>query len=680
MRFFGWILFLILAWPYTVVAEAGQKKLPENYRRWLEEEVIYIITPNEKEVFLQLDSDKERDLFIEAFWKHRDPTPGTEKNEFRDEHYRRLDHVNRRYRYAGKPGWKTDRGKTYILLGEPNDIRLFQGSDAYYATELWAYQGIKLKNLPSAFNLLFFQKGRIGDYITYNPATMGPQSLLTNFMEDPTDYMTAYLELEEIQPVLAQAALSLIPGETVVQFPSMASTALIQNLDGALIRSIEDKYATKFMEYKDIVEVDYSTNYIDSSAELQIIKDRSGIPFVHFSIEPKNISMGSYQNNIYTNLEFNGILRDNQGKTVYQFERTVPLNFTAEQFEKMRYRPFSFTDKFPVIPGDYELSYLVKNTISKEFASFEAKISIDRDPDAFTMTPLLLGFNGTRVENPDQLNKPFVVQNLQIFTQAKKSFLNKDHLYVYFQIWSMPENLRQGASIRYTFFKEDTENLDISYPISRYKNSPDILEIFSLENFVPGYYKIKTALCDASGNEVMSRQKDFEVSPMSSIPRPWVLAQSRIGPDSPEIFYILGSQSFNKKDYEGAFGLLEKAYRSEPGNYDYSILFAKANFLSKRYREVIDIMAPFEDRIKQDYDLTYLLGQTHQALGEFDKALQFYDQGVGAFGVNISLLNAMGECYLRLGQKEEALVAFEKSLEIDPGQEKIKEFIRSLKQ
>jgi len=68
--------------------------LPERYRQWLEEEVVYIITPKEREVFLKLQTDRERDIFIEAFWKQRDPNPSSPQNEFRDEHYRRLNYAN----------------------------------------------------------------------------------------------------------------------------------------------------------------------------------------------------------------------------------------------------------------------------------------------------------------------------------------------------------------------------------------------------------------------------------------------------------------------------------------------------------------------------------------------------------------------------------------------------------
>jgi len=679
IRFLSRPVSLVLLAALLVPFQALSEDLDERHERWLEEEVAYIITPSEKEVFLKLDNSRERDLFIQAFWKHRDPTPGTEKNEFRDEHYRRLNYVNRRYRYAGKPGWKTDRGKVYIILGPPKDIRIFQGSDAYYPAELWYYQGMKLHSLPAAFQLLFYQKGRVGDYILYNPAMMGPQSLLANFMEDPTDVMAAYYELEEIQPMLAQASISLIPGESVVQHPSMASMALIQNLDGALIRSIEDQYAKKFMEYKDIVEVEYSANYMDSDAQVQIIRDPSGIPFVHFALEPKSLSMGSYQNTIYTTLEFNGILKDAQGNPVYQFERTVPLNFTNEQFEAMRRRPFSFTDKFPLAPGDYRFSYLAKNKVSKEFTSFEVPLSVTADPDIPTMTPLLLGFNVAPAESPSQRNKPFVVRGVQIYSQAKKTFLNQDTLYVFFQVWSMSEGLAGKGSLRYTLSSQDEEKQVFTRPVRAYASPGDFMESIPLKDYAPGYYKIKVSLLDGTGAEVAAREESFEITPASAVPRPWVMASSQMGPDDPETFFILGTQWYNRKDYERAHGLLEKAYRTEPDNMDYSVALAKVNFQLGRYRDTLDILKPFADRVEQDYDLTFLLGESHKALSEFDRAISYYNRAVDTFGVTTVLLNALGECYYNLREREQALAAFQKSLEIDPDQEKVKAYIRDLK-
>ncbi|HNS06063.1 MAG TPA: GWxTD domain-containing protein, partial [Candidatus Saccharicenans sp.] len=127
--------------------------VPERYRKWLEEEVVYLITPREKEVFLQLQTDREREIFIEAFWKQRDPTPETPRNEFREEHYRRLNYANQYLgRGTGKPGWQTDQGRIYIILGPPNNIEKYEDIDGVYPTQVWFYYGDPQFNLPPAFN------------------------------------------------------------------------------------------------------------------------------------------------------------------------------------------------------------------------------------------------------------------------------------------------------------------------------------------------------------------------------------------------------------------------------------------------------------------------------------------------------------------------------------------------
>src|SRR3981189_1839262 len=102
-------------------AKALKIELSKTYRKWLDEDVRWIITDEEKSAFMQLSNDEERDQFIEAFWQRRDPTPDTEENEFKEEHYRRIAYANEHFP-AGIPGWKTDRGRTYIVFGPADEI------------------------------------------------------------------------------------------------------------------------------------------------------------------------------------------------------------------------------------------------------------------------------------------------------------------------------------------------------------------------------------------------------------------------------------------------------------------------------------------------------------------------------------------------------------------------------
>ena len=121
------------------------------YTAWLEADVFYIIDDRERAVFLSLRSDQEREHFIEQFWLRRDPTPGTPENEMKSEHYRRIAYANQRFPWRSMPGWKTDRGRTYIVYGPPDEIeRHPSGRPAageapaiHYPFEQWRFKSIE---------------------------------------------------------------------------------------------------------------------------------------------------------------------------------------------------------------------------------------------------------------------------------------------------------------------------------------------------------------------------------------------------------------------------------------------------------------------------------------------------------------------------------------------------------
>src|SRR5215471_14548096 len=111
-------------------AKALKQELGKTYKKWLDEDVRWIITDEERSAFMQLSNDEERDQFIEAFWARRDPTPDTPENEFKEEHYRRIAYANEHFA-AGIPGWKTDRGRIYIMYGPADGIESHPSGGTY---------------------------------------------------------------------------------------------------------------------------------------------------------------------------------------------------------------------------------------------------------------------------------------------------------------------------------------------------------------------------------------------------------------------------------------------------------------------------------------------------------------------------------------------------------------------
>ena len=256
------------------------KDLPQNYRKWLEEEVVYIITPKEKEVFLKLENDRERELFIEAFWKQRDPNPNTPENEFKKEHFRRIAYANQWYgRDTPGPGWRSAMGRIYIMLGEPNQIEKFENLTEVFPIHIWFYEGKLEYGLPNAFNVVFFKPEGDAEWKLYTPIKYGPQALLIQYAGDQTDYIEAYRQLMGIEPSIASVSLSLIPGETSLAMPSpsIASEILIQSkIPSAPREKVKDAYAENFYKYKDTVGVEYTANYIDNDFSASVIRDAIG--------------------------------------------------------------------------------------------------------------------------------------------------------------------------------------------------------------------------------------------------------------------------------------------------------------------------------------------------------------------------------------------------------------------
>src|SRR6202034_3211918 len=160
---------------------ALKQELSRPYKKWLEEDVVWIITDEERAAFKQLSNDEERDNFIEAFWQRRDPTPDTEENEYKEEHYQRIAYANEHFA-AGIPGWKSDRGRIYIMYGKPDEIDSHPSGGTYerpmeegggetstYPFEDWRYR--YLEGIGENVILEFVDPTMSGEYhLTMDPS------------------------------------------------------------------------------------------------------------------------------------------------------------------------------------------------------------------------------------------------------------------------------------------------------------------------------------------------------------------------------------------------------------------------------------------------------------------------------------------------------------------------------
>ena len=682
---FASLLLLILFSILVLTAFSSQdkksiKNLPERHRKWLEEEVVYIITPTEKKVFLVLGNDRERDLFIEAFWKHRDPIPDSPENEFKLEHYRRISYANKWFgRGTPTAGWRTDMGRIHIILGEPKTIDRYENLTEVYPTIVWFYQGMGKYGLPESFNVVFFKKYGAGDYETYSPIRDGPQKILVHYFGDPRDYLSAFQKLRLIQPQLARVSLSLIPGEPLPSVsPSAASEILLGNINVNPQKSVKDQYAEKLLKYRDIIEVEYSANYIGNNHLVSVIQEKSGICFIHYFIEPGRLSVNLIDNKYYTTLEISGHITDLKGKTIYQYNKSIRIEFDEKQLKIIQSKPFRIQDIFPLAEGNYKFNLLLKNRVSKEFTSFEKDLFISPSQYSKEMTTLILT-PSVKIVPSIESNKSFKVEDIQLYPSARNEFSIHDKLFIFFQTPDINDELRETGRLEFIFYKGDQEFLKREKEIKAYAKKGQFLEEFSLANFPPAIYRVEVNVFSKENKNIFYQDALFSVSLVESIPRPFIYSEFAPSSLDPLTDYILGGQYFNKGNYEKAEYFLEKAYRKNPAFLRFAEGFSRILFINEKFQEVKKILLPFLENPQDDNKFLKLLGQTCQKLGQHEEAIDYYKKYLGHYGTNLEVLNAIGYSYLSVGNKKEALVAWEKSLEINPNQEKIKKLVKSLK-
>ncbi len=676
------LAFFILLGACLSGAAADRPKLPDRYKKWLDEEVVYIITSVEKDVFLKLQTDRERDLFIDAFWKHRDPTPDTPENEFKTEHYRRIEYANR---YLGReapfPGWKTDRGRMYILLGEPQEIQSFTEKSGIYDAITWFYQGKTDLGLPEGFYLLFFKERGMGAFRLYSPSADGPQALLSTYSGDPSDYQAAYQALQDIDPNLADISMNLIPGEqtSVLGRPSLASTMLIQQIETLPSRAVKDQYARRFLEYKDRVEVEYSANYLASDSLVKVFRDATGTYFVHFAVEPQRLSVNQYENKYYTTLDVSGRVTTLEDRPVFQYDRTVSLNMTEAQMKDLRRAPFNYHDLFPLVPGDYKVSILIKNQVSKEFVSMEQAVRIPANGTGLQLTQPLLGYKVNRVDPSQRKMKAFKLGPYEIYCQPGRVFTASDTLAVAFQVNNLSAEQARSTGVKISITKDGQTVREVARKASDYPELPNAVEEISLAGFLPAHYGVRVAVLNA-GAEVVSANDEFDLTFAASVGRPWFSSRILPEPGDPIYDQLLGTQLFNLRRYDEARVFEERAFERRPDSPDLAGNLAQIYLALGRNPDVIRVLAPFLNQAAPPkYDMFVLAGEAYKRSGDFAKALEILNQAVTHYGVNASLLKAIGDAYLGQGKVPEALAAYEKSLQLSPAQPELQKKIAELK-
>ncbi len=678
------------AWTWAAVAALGAlllgaetAKLSRAYDLWLNQQVRYIVSPRERKVFLQLKSDGERDAFIAAFWRQRDPTPGTEENEYRNEHQRRLEHADRIYgRGTSTPGWRTDRGRVYILLGDPLYIQNYSSFGKVYPCEIWHYQGMERFGLPTAFNLLFYDKRGRGEYVIYSPIGDGPHNLIVGFDGKIDDFQYIYDTINQYNTALAANAFSLVPGEGMAEGrPTMSSEILLQNIAHVPQRQVKDIYAERFLQYKDTVSIDYSTRFFESRSLVQPVLLPSGRALVYTLIQVDRLSVNLYEGAYSTELKLDGRVTTPAGEEIYQFSKTYEIHLDEEQVRRVNDSALVLLDAIPLIPGQYHLQLLLRNETSKEFTSVEKDLSV---PDSFPRLQLsvpLLGYDLKRDNAAPAALTPFHVGTGQLLVAADSIFTRQDTLWGFAQLLGGDEGIKERLQLQVTIWRNPPQEKvwEKSQPLNEVlRGGGNLLLEIPLKELTPGYYQLRLALFAAEGQKLASTAGDFMITPMMQVNRPQIYFKTQRSPGDSMIDFILGSQHLNAGDPGSARPLLESAYNQAPGVAPFALAFARLLFEQKEYERLESILAPLSEAEKPVQEALLLLGRKRLDLKEWHPALAVHQKIIRHFGDIVAVWNDIGRCHLQLGERAEARRAWERSLALNPDQPQIRALLEEV--
>jgi GWxTD domain-containing protein len=680
---------VVLAVLGIVSTAAAQQKVRERdlglkYRDWLKL-TAYVILPQEKDVFMRLDNDRDRDIFIESFWKQRDPTPGTAENEYKTELIKRFTYANKEF-HKGSPreGWMTDMGKFYIILGPPNSKEDFENRADIYPAQVWYYYGDTSKRLPTYFALVFFKKGGAGEYRLFDQALDQSIDLIIDRRDIGMDNIAAYQKLRELVPELAPLTLSMIPGDASSMYQStLRSTIIIKDIMESPKKDVNPSYARHFLDFKGIVSTEYLTNFVDSESTIALFHDPLlGVDFLNYSVSPKNISVDFYEpkDQYFCNYTVDVSLRRGD-RIFFQDSKEFPFYFDPADADIVKNNGIAIQDSFPVIPGAYRLIILLKNSVGKEFSLVERDIVCEESRGAPRIFGVVVGY---KVESArTEVHAPFALLDKRLSIDSKNIFRPEDEIPFLLNIVNVSQDLWGRGELQMTLQGLSKDNPAPKISTLKLSSVPyhadlSLTPSVPAKELAPDYYEMKFSLIDGNGQKIDEKPANFIISPKGIPGRPVSIFKTFPLASAHFYYYILADQYDKTGDGENAELFYKKAYEAAPEYKEGVVGYAEFMVRRGKFEEALMLADQLAGLPKLAFSLHLIKGQAWQGLGQFAKAIDALLEANKIYDSDTRVLNSLGFCLMKTGDRVQALRALNASLKLNPDQPDVKKMAESL--
>jgi GWxTD domain-containing protein len=511
----------------------AEKARPETsraqyFKKWLDEDVFYIITEEEKKVFKDLQSEEEKEKFIEQFWARRDPDPRTPENEFKEEHYLRIAYANERFA-SGIPGWKTDRGMVYIMYGKPAEIESHPSGGSYqreywegggttstFPFERWRYRHID--GIGDDVEIEFVDKSMSGEY----KMAMSPWEKDALLMV-PGAGLTADEEMglskKEDRSYFNPGAANSGTAAGYMRAKDQPFERLQQYFN------LQRPPSIKFEDLKALVTTNVTYNTLPFSIRTDFIRLSSDKVLVPISVELNNKDL-EYKKDLGINrgtVNVYGIVVGLNNRIVSEFEDVISLEYTDEQFERGKQGRSMYQKVVAIPPGQrVKLDLVLKDLNNSNIGSLSRGIAVPKyeGEELQASTVILANSILPAPANLDRMEM-FVLGDLKVQPNVKAEYVPGQNLIPYLQIYNATiDQTTQKPSLEITYTVKGANNKvleqlqDLSGSSIQFFSGVRVVVVgkVPLTDVPPGKYTLEVKVTDTIGNRGLTAETPFRVN------------------------------------------------------------------------------------------------------------------------------------------------------------------------
>ena len=500
------------------------KELDSQYKKWLNEDVVYIISPEERSAFVHLTTNEEREQFIEQFWQRRNPDPDSAENTFKEEHYRRIAYTNEHYA-SGIPGWKTDRGRIYIMWGPPDEIDSHPsggsydrpsneggGSTSTFPFEDWRYR--YLEGIGEDVNIEFVDPTMTGEYhLTMDPSekdalTYVPGAGLTQMesmgLASKTD---RFNNSDGTHTAYGPGG----PTEKQNEFTRLELNSKIQRAPPVKFKDLEAVVTSRVV--KDQVKFDYRFDFLRITSDTVLVPITVQIPTRQLSFAEKE-GVDSATVNLFARIT------TLSGRPVQTFEDTVHRDVPAALLQQSLSTSSIYQKAVPLRPGLYRLDIVLKDVNSNNVGVVNTRLAVPRfEEDKLSASSLIIADQIQRVSAKDIGLGQFVLGDVKVRPKMDSAFLPSETMGVFLQIYNLKvdeKTHKADVSVQFRVLKdkeaEPLKKFDLTADqIPEHGEEMTLQNVVTLGSFGPGKYKLEVAVTDNLAKQTITPVSEFTV-------------------------------------------------------------------------------------------------------------------------------------------------------------------------